>query len=492
MTHEELVKKLSAQIVARIKEDKENNREPMTDEAVRRMVEEQVKLLNDPKPEDKSSRKDGEFDIDQDKIITDDLNPLKGVKVKIDDGVEMDVKMLMSKSELNQYYQPSLSDKLVEWQKMNDDLLILGTMLYGKVNKNQLVATMPQILRDTKMYQRAMTRLKSDGELRKALYTSGAGAGLEWIPTGFSNQLMEKIRLAQMIEATIPQINMPTNPYKIPVESAGATGYFVPESTADEATKIKASSPTTANFTFNAKKFAGRVVYSEEVDEDSIVNIMDFTRNSLVIAISEAKETALLNGDDSTTHQDSNVTDSYDARKAFKGLRYYALNCAATSYKDASNANLSTTLLRGTRLLMGKFGVNPRNLFYACSPIGYIQFLNISELLTLDKYGPQATILNGEIGRFDGAPVLVSEFMWDNLNASGVYDATTTNRTSVLLYHRNGFMIGNRTGVTLATDRDIERDQMKLVAKQRIAFEDPYDATVSPYSVSLINVKTTV
>lgn len=491
MTTEELVKKLSAQIMERVQQAKKENREPMTDEAIHAMVKEQIQLYKDE--EDKKNRQDGAFQIDDTKII-DPKDPLKGQKVKIDDGIEIDAKMILPHSELKQYYSSSLSDKIAEFQKMNDDMLIVGTMLYGVKNKTSVKMSYPDVLRETKIYQRAVDRLKSDDELRKALDTGTSGAGAEWIPTGFSNQLVEKIRLARVVEAIFPAVNMPTNPYKFPVESAGATGYYVPENTADEGIKIKASTPTTANFEFSAKKFAGRVVYSSEIDEDSIVNMLNFTRDSLAIAIAEAKESAYINGDDSTTHQDSNVTDSYDARKAFKGLRYYALNNAGTSTKDAGNANITTTLLRGTRLLLGKFGVSPSNLFYICSPNGYIQFLNLSELLTLDKYGPNATILNGEVGRVDGSTILVSEFMWDNLNASGKYDGSTTDRTSVILLDRRGFWIGNRTGITLATEFDIERDQMKLVAKTRLAFEDPYDATSASaiQAALLYNVKTTV
>jgi len=48
---------------------------------------------------------------------------------------------------------------------------------------------------------------------------------------------------------------------------------------------------------------------------------------------------------------------------------------------------------------------------------------------TVDKYGQFATVLNGELGKIDGIPVIVSEKIRENLNASGVYDGTTTTKT---------------------------------------------------------------
>jgi len=476
---DELIKQISAKVAARVKQLTEEGKDPKKDPQVQQLVKEMIAEQAKRDPGDQGGH---EFDGD-DKAVTGFLRE----KVLLDDGVETSRIILASEKELKKYYPAETADKILEWQKINDDLYILGTMLAAARK-----STIRRVLPGTKLYKDAILRLSRDKALAKALDTGTSGEGAEWIPTGFSNQLLEQIRLERKVEALFPHVNMPTNPYKFPIESAGATGYLIPESTADDASKIQASTPTTGNFQFTAKKFAGRVLYSEEISEDAIVNLLDFVRNNLVIALTEAKEKAIINGDDSGTHMDSNVTSSYDAMKAFKGLRYYALNNSGTTTKDASNANLTTNLLRSIRILMGKYGVDPSKLAYVVSPNGYIQMLNISEVVTLDKYGANATIMKGEIGKFDGTPVIVSEFMWDNLNASGVYDGTTTNRTSVLLTYTPGFWVGIRTGVTLATDRDIETDQMKLVAKTRVAFEDPYNALSEEMVTLLYNVKTTI
>ena len=59
-----------------------------------------------------------------------------------------------------------------------------------------------------------------------------------------------------------------------------------------------------------------------------------------------------------SSHQDNAgtalFTTNYDARLAFDGLRYFALNQADTSSKDFSNAVPSDALMGAVRLLMGK------------------------------------------------------------------------------------------------------------------------------------------
>jgi hypothetical protein len=438
-------------------------------------------VINSPEAAQARAKRNGGFQVD------DEYNP----PVE-DDGKKAalttpQMKMIMDKSKLSKIHTPSVVEKIQDFQNLNDDLYITGMLLARKNG-----TSFAKAVRSTQMYANLQQRLKSDTELRKALSTGASTSGAEWIPTGFSNQLVEYVRLELKMANLFPQINMPTNPYTVPVQSGTATGYYVPENTADEGTKIKSSTPTTTNFTFNAKKLAGRVVFSEEINEDSILNVLDFTRMELGKALAESREKAILNGDDSTTHQDSNVTDSYDAQKSFKGIRYYGLNNAGTATYDFSNGNLTTTKLRALRKLGLKYAVNPSNLAWGVSINGYIQMLNLSEVLTADKLPEKFTVLNGVLGAFDGSPIVVSEFVYDNLNASGVYDGTTTNRTVVHLTYIPGFWIGNRTSIILKVVEDAETDQIKLIAKQRVAFEDPYDATLAanPQSLVGINVAT--
>jgi hypothetical protein len=136
---------------------------------------------------------------------------------------------------------------------------------------------------------------------------------------------------------------------------------------------------------------------------------------------------------------------------------------------------------------MGKYGVDPNSLAWVVGISGYNQMLALSEVITVDKYGPNAVVLSGELARFDGIPVIVSEYVREDLNATGVYDGTTTGRTEVLLVRKDAFLYGDRRDVLVETDREIKSQTIDLVASQRVAFSNRYVAT-DPIVAILYNI----
>lgn len=348
-----------------------------------------------------------------------------------------------------------------EIQKLNDDILVTAALCKAD----------PRALR---MYQEFM---QGESELRKAINVTTTGEGIDWVPTQFSADVMDKVRLELKVANLFQSITMPSNPYKLPVTAADAVGYLQSESLADDSTKLRASQPRTANLELSAKKLAARVVFSEEATEDTIVPILNWLKNNVVVAIATAEEKALINGDTAATHQDSNVTLAYDAQKAWDGLRKIVQSGAKVDIGTFNAENL-----RSIRKAMGVYGVDPKKLAWVTGISGYIQLLGVKDssgnalVTTLEKYGPQATIITGELAKFDGIPIIVSEYIYQNLNASGVYDGVTATKTGVLLVNTPSFVIGDRRKVTVKTGVNIETDQQILVCTERKDFH-PFFAT---------------
>lgn len=348
---------------------------------------------------------------------------------------------------------------------VNSELLAIADDLYLT---SALLEVAPQSLRLWRKHESAVS------ELRKAMDTVEAGGGTEWIPTGFSRELIDRLRLDMKVAALHKRITMPTNPFKMPVLSADPTAYLVAESSSDEAPKFKASQATTANFQFNAKKFAVRVIFSEELTEDSIVPLLPHLKDLVVKAIRAAEEKGIIDGDTATTHQDSDVTDSRDARKAFDGYRKKTLTAAK---KDLST--FTTTTVRGIREAMtNTYAANPNQLAFITSTRGYLKLVDLTETRTVDKYGPNATILTGELGKLDGSPIIVSEYVRDDLNASGVYDGVTTSKGMLHLVNVDAFLIGDRRKVTVKVWTDPRTDQQELIISERVDFTTPYNLAV--------------
>ena len=125
---------------------------------------------------------------------------------------------------------------------------------------------------------------------------------------------------------------------------------------------------------------------------------------------------------------------------------------------------------------MGPYAIDPKQLAWITGLKIYIKMLSMKDdqnnpvLTTLEKWGPQATFKTGTLAVFDGAPVVVSEFMYENLNASGIYDGVTETYGNVLLANIFGYVAGERRIVKVGQKDDIETDQKIVVATQRRAF----------------------
>jgi len=351
-----------------------------------------------------------------------------------------------------------------EAQRLNDELLLMS-----------------------KITQRPVQSLKGFGEfnaLMKTLYTSNTGGGEEYIPTLLSNRLAEKVRLELRVAALFDDFVMPSQPFDWPLEGSDSSAYLVGESTSVivGATVIANSDPGTAKVQFSAVKLGSKTIFSAEVDEDSLIPIMPYVEKKIAQAMANAVEDAIINGDTAGTHQDSDVLSAADHRKAWDGLRKLTNAGAKVALTTFSETNL-----RSIRGKMGKYGVNPRDLVYIVSPAGYNKFLDLDDVTTLDKYGPQAVVITGELAKFDGIPIMISEFVRENLNVTGVYDGITVNNTQAILARPDQFLIGRRRQLTVQSEKLIEEDQVKVVAHDRLHFRHINETPTASNFVGLGN-----
>ena len=319
---------------------------------------------------------------------------------------------------------------------------------------------------------RPVTRLHSyqeDTELRKAMTTTGSGTGAEWVPTGFSTELTELVRLELKVAALFPHINMPTNPFKLPSLTAG----FAAKLSGELGTQTKQSLGT-GNKQLTAKKLIVVGSTSEEEEEDSIIAVLPLIRAELVTGLADGIENGILNGDVSGTHQDSDTTAADDVRKAFSGLRYRALAVNAVD-----GATFDEIKIRAIREAMGKYGVLPTKVAYIAGFRAYYAMMSWTNALTYDKIRDRATLLTGQLGEFDGSGIIVSEHARQDLNASGVYDGTTTTKATLTAVKigPGGYLIGDRRLVQVETDRNIETQEDIVVGSQRTAFDTAYADT---------------
>jgi hypothetical protein len=204
--------------------------------------------------------------------------------------------------------------------------------------------------------------------------------------------------------------------------------------------------------------------------EDSIINLASEVLRRIAKSFARGIDQAIIDGDTAGSHQDSDVTNAKDRRKAWNGLRKNAL---ISGMPNIDLSTFTTANLLNVRKGMGVYGSRPSELAWIVGFRGMIQMMQLSELITMDKYGPNATVLSGEAGKFFGSPVVLSEFIREDLNASAVYDGTTTTKSCLLCVSRESFVRGERRAITInsSNDRHIETDQTVTVGTWRGDFK---------------------
>lgn len=326
-----------------------------------------------------------------------------------------------------------------------------------------------------------------------------------WVPTQYSANLYELVRLALPELTLFPEVAMSAPTVVLPLNMNDKEAMLIGEVTsatnADpyaDTDFLNPSAISSNKITLEAVKLRSRFWVSEEASEDTIVMLLPFLNREHPRAIGEAIADAIINGqptnlDTGGTHFGKTnplVVAGTDARDAWDGIRRFAAQYATTPAVRADNSNGKPTVtgFRALRAAMKEYGTMPQDLAMLLSTVGYIKLLDDSNVLTVDKFGPQATVRTGSLAQVDGVDVMVSRRIATNMNASGIIDGTTTNRTQAFLVHTGAAILGNRRRITLAEQRHVSSDTRELVAFWRGDFQPVYPVASVPAFCEMYNV----
>ena len=122
--------------------------------------------------------------------------------------------------------------------------------------------------------------------------STGAGAGDELVPTGMASRMWEDVNLETRVASLFNRINMPTNPFDIPLQLGDVNWYPGVENTA-----VTESVPKTSKQTLTAHELVSEVPWSLTLDEDAVVAMLPEVRRTLVRQAAEVIDDVLLNAD---------------------------------------------------------------------------------------------------------------------------------------------------------------------------------------------------
>lgn len=316
-----------------------------------------------------------------------------------------------------------------------------------------------------------------------AMDTAESGFGSQLIGAQYVGELWEAARRESRVFSLIESFEMTDPTTYLPVEVDIPEMLFVAESTANNSSNYTTVKTGSQRVQVDAKKFLIHQMWSGEMEEDSIIPFIPFLRRQAAASIGHYSDSLVLNGD-TTNAATGNINlddaDPADTKHylAFDGIRHASLVDNTANDNDAAGGvslallhNLRGDMLDKTRFVDWGHPADSNDLIYVSDPETADRIALLDEVLTVDKYGPQATVLTGEILKIGRHPHVVSMAM-SLTEADGKVSTTGSNNTKgqVVSFNRRGFKTGWRRRVMVETERLPATDQTRLVYSLRMGF----------------------
>ena len=294
----------------------------------------------------------------------------------------------------------------------------------------------------------------------RALTATGSATGDELVPTLEASALWMDVNLQTQIAPQIPTIAMPSNPFDIPTQ-LGDVNWFP----GTENTTATESTPATAKKTLTAYELVSQVSFSFSIEEDSIIALLPEIRSGLVRNAAETLDDVILNADTTAANNinaDGATIATSTAGKAhwllgYDGLRHSSL-VDNTSQANNHNAAVSDDMFNEIRSKLGKYGTRPSELVWIMDVNTFIRSQGISNFRTMDKLGPNATILTGQLGAISGIPVIASEQMrLADTDGKVTSAGNGTDTGTVLITNKTQWYQGFRRDMAVDVFRDTQK-----------------------------------
>lgn len=306
----------------------------------------------------------------------------------------------------------------------------------------------------------------------KLLTSTGTGIGDELVPTGMAGELWQDFFAASRVASDLPVQPMPTDPFNI--------GLGFGQITFRKGTQGQSSSaqnPATDDSTLTSTELLAEINWTYDLDEDAVVAVMPALRQQIVVDGAETMDAFVLNAD-GTNAATGNINlddanppdDSYYLTAGQDGIRHLPIVDNTGQVNSGGGDALADADVISMLNDLDKYGLNLEQVRIVPGIATYFAMLGLTNVATVDKYGPMATIVRGELMRYRGVPVLPSASM---PKTESDYKVSTTagNNTlgQMVAYNRNFWRVGYRRGLLIEVDRNIQTRSLIMVVSFRMA-----------------------
>lgn len=267
----------------------------------------------------------------------------------------------------------------------------------------------------------------------------------------------QALRRKLVIAPMFRQIAMKTNVLSIPVNPEVGSASWV--TTFSGGTALESGSGGSAvahklnEVTLNAYKVATKEYVGYEEEEDALLVLMPMIREAMVRRCAKAIDGAMLTGDGSTV-----PISGLSNRAGTSGTNPALLQTVA-------NGIVNIAKLRGLRAQLGNYGIDPADVAYIVNNETYYDLMEDTTFMTMEKVGPLATVITGQVGMIAGSPVIAT----GELAAARANGAITalTNIAAMAVYVPN-FLVGAQRGLRVDTQELAAEQARVLVASMRV------------------------
>jgi hypothetical protein len=368
-----------------------------------------------------------------------------------------------------------------EWQSELQNLIEVRNIVHSKTRNHPKCDA--RIRRHLAKAPAVLSRA-ADWEAFTKIFNDSSGVGAEFIIDLGLPMMGRDQRLVGELEAQFPIHQMQTSTEILPYMTTWLRPFKHSPGVVTDPPRMTASDAGTTNRTISATGMSIRAQSDLDAEEDAILPIVAMLQENGPVALAAGFEDCMVNGDDVGAHQDAIASwdplgiwgtgvFANDHRTTFQGFRNRALGIALQSADESANQTYAG-MLGWRSKLKSPLGVDANILHVVSYKWILTKLLPLAQFsATFPASAETAQTLTGIFDKVAKSRIIVSEFMTDDLNVSGLFDNVTTTKSGVVTINKARFWVTQRMGNTVFTDVDITRQVRDFVFRNRKGLFSP-------------------
>lgn len=332
--------------------------------------------------------------------------------------------------------------------------------------------------------------------VKNALAGASSSAGGSLLPTETADEIIEIVYERNFMRGLFPALPMNDRTVEVPSLTGSIAFHEQTLSDTEGGTAATESSHTTSNISMTLKTMIANVPVGNYLVAYGVEGLLSVLRDDIASRLAYNEANLFINGDTETgSSYADNINGAYNASTNVTGVNAsnndYLLMFDGLRKKAGKSVSVSGTFalshLRSAISELGVYAENRDELALIVPRNLEVQLLGLTELQTVDKYGPSATILNGEVGKIYGISVFATSAIATNLDWDGAYDSGgETSKTTAVLVHKRSPLIGNPTSAdrrfTIDFHDEPHKDRFLLVPRTDVAFGVRYTDAICRFN----------